>query len=370
MLAHCLAGLKVLDLTQFIPGPFASQWLADLGAEVVKVEPPIGDPMRIMGPLDSDGTTAFYKLANRNKTVVRLDLKDEGGKRIFGGLVAAADVLIEGYRPGVMARLGLDDATLGALNPRLIHCSLSGYGQTGPFADQAGHDLTYLALSGALATTGTPERPVIPFPPQADHAGANTVVIAVLAALLKRAGDGKGVRLDVSLTEAALAWMGGVLTNAHRGGETARERGVINGGAAYYRVYRTGDGRFLAAAPIEEKFWAAFCTALGRPDLLARHRDPLPQTALIAELEAVFATRGRDAWMEILGPVNCCVAPVLEPSELPDHPQIAARGLVARSDGGLIEVLLPILMDGARAHSRRPVSEDSAEAVLAGWRGR
>ena len=370
MLAHCLAGTRVLDLTQFIPGPLASQWLGDLGAEVVKVEPPGGDPMRTMGAVDADGTTAFYKIANRNKTVVRLDLKDPRGHRLFEQLVTAADVLIEGYRPGVMARLGFDDDRLAALNPRLIHCSLSGYGQTGPYATKAGHDLTYMALSGGLATSGTAERPTIPFPPQADHAGAMATVIAVLAALLRRAGSGKGARLDVSLTESALSWMGGVLTAAARWGDQGREQGLINGGAAFYQIYRTGDGRFLAVAPIEDKFWASFCTALDRPDLLARHHDTLPQTALIAELQAIFVTKSRDEWMAILGPADCCVAPVLEPTEVPDHPHHVARSLIDRSEDGLVEVLLPMLMDGARAKARRPFADDTAEAVAAGWRGK
>ena len=370
MLAHCLAGIRVLDLTHFIPGPLATQWLADLGAEVVKVEPPGGDPMRTMGPLDSDGTTPFYKLANRNKTVVRLDLKDERGHRLFEQLVAAADVLIEGYRPGVMARLGFGDQALAALNPRLIHCSLSGYGQTGPYAAKAGHDLTYMALSGGLAASGTADRPTIPYPPQADQAGAMAAVIAVLAALLKRAGSGKGARLDVSLAESALSWMGGVLTAAGRWGDEGREQGLINGAAAFYQIYRAGDGRFLAVAPIEDKFWAGFCAALGRPDLVVRHHDPLPQTALIAELQTILATKSRDEWMTIFDPADCCVAPVLEPSEVPDHPHHVARQLVERREDGLIEVLLPMLIDGARAKTRRPFADDTAEAVAAGWRAK
>jgi crotonobetainyl-CoA:carnitine CoA-transferase CaiB-like acyl-CoA transferase len=327
--------------------------------------------MRTMGIPDADGTTAFYKLANRNKTVVRLDLKDDRGRRLFEQLVTAADVLIEGYRPGVMDRLGFGEAALAALNPRLIYCSLSGYGQTGPYATKAGHDMTYMALSGGLAASGTAERPVMTYPPLADHAGAMSAVIAVLAALLKRAGSGKGARLDVSLAEAALSWMGGVLTAGRRWGDEGREQGMINGGAAYYHIYRTADGRFLAVAPIEEKFWAGLCNALGRPDLIPRQHDPLPQEALTAELQSIFATRGRDDWMIILDPADCCVAPVLEPSEVPDHPQVISRRLVERGQqDDLIEVLLPMLIDGARAKTRRPLAEDSAEAVAAGWRAK
>ena len=367
MLAQCLAGTRVLDLSCFVPGPFATQWLADLGAEVVKVEPPAGDPLRTMGPLDPDGTTPFYKLANRNKTVVRLDLKQPDGRRTFERLAAAADVLVAGLRPGALERLGLGAQRLRAINPRLIHCALSGYGQTGPLAGRAGHDLTYMALSGGLTASGPAERPVMTFPPLADHAGAQAVVTAVLAALLARGRTGQGLHLDVSLTEAAQAWMGGVLTIAERWGNPPREQGLINGGAACYRLYRTRDGGWMALAALEGKFWAAFCTVVGHPEWIHRHNDPLPQAALIAELEALFAARTRAEWVAALAAADCCCEPVLDPVELPDHPQARARGLVRRSDG-LVEVLLPVLMDGACARDRRPHVDEEVETVLTTWR--
>ncbi|CAA7618374.1 CaiB/BaiF CoA-transferase family protein [Magnetospirillum sp. UT-4] len=370
MLAECLAGIRVLDLSQYIPGPFATQWLSDLGAEVVKVEPPAGDPMATMGPLDGDGTSVFYKLANRNKAVVTIDLKDEDGRRVFTKMLAAADVLVEAYRPGVLARLGFGPETVGKLNPRLIHCSLSGYGQDGPHAAVAGHDLTYVALTGGLWASGTGERPVMTFPPLADHAGAAMVVVAVLAALVRRGTTGKGGQVDVSLSEAALAWMGGVLTQARRFGDGGREDAIINGGAACYRVYRTRDGRFVALAALEDKFWRRFCAAVERPDWIGRQSDPMPQAALIAELEALFAGRDRESWTALLAPVDCCFEPVLEPAEVAHHPQWKARGLVQagidRDD--VVEVLLPVLLDGARALHRRPFKRCSPEEVLAGWR--
>lgn len=367
MLAECLAGIRVLDLTQFIPGPFATQWLSDLGAEVVKVEPPAGDPMRTMGPCDGDGTTPFYKLANRNKRVVRLDLKDADGGRRFADLAARADVLVEAYRPGVMDRLGFGRDRLAALNPRLVHCSLSGYGQFGPMAARAGHDLTYVALTGGLWASGTGAAPVMTFPPLADHAGAAQVVSAVLAALLRRERTGKGAHLDVSLSEAALAWMGGILTMARRWGDPAREGDLINGGAACYRVYRCRDGRFVALAALEEKFWQAFCRAVGHEEWIHRQREPLPQAALTADLETLFAGRDRDDWVALLAPADCCLEPVLEPSEVPGHPHWRERDLV-HADDGLVEVLFPLMMDGARAMRRRRPVETSAQEVLASWR--
>lgn len=369
MLAECLAGTRVLDLTQYIPGPYAAQWLTDLGAEVVKVEPPSGDPMRTMGPLDGDGSTVFYKLANRNKTIITLDLKSEHGQAAFAKLVAKADVLLEAYRPGVLDRLGFGAEVLEKLNPRLIHCSLSGYGQTGPMAPVAGHDLTYMALTGGLFASGTAERPVMTFPPLADHAGATLTMTAILAALVRRGTTGKGCRLDVSLAEAALGWMAGVLTTAHRWGGQKREADLINGGAAFYRVYRTRDGRFVALAALEEKFWEKFCRAVGREDLICRQIEPLPQNDLIAELETLFLGRGRDEWVALLAPVDCCFEPVLEPGEVASHPQWKQRELV-QSDvdsDQLVEVLLPVRLDGARSLHRRPFKLDSAEGVLAGW---
>ncbi|OAN50216.1 carnitine dehydratase [Paramagnetospirillum marisnigri] len=368
MLSDCLSGLRVLDLSMYIPGPLATMWLSDLGAEVVKVEGPLGDPMRVMGPVDADGTTAFYKLANRNKTVVALDLKSAGGKAAFAGLLEKADVLLDGFRPGVLARLGFGDERLVGLNPRLITCRLSGYGGTGPFAERAGHDVTYLAAAGMLAASGPAERPVMTFPPLADHAGAMLAVNAILAALLRRATTGKGAVIDVSLSEAALSWMGGVLTMAERWGTPGREADLINGGAAHYRIYRTRDGRFAAIAALEEKFWRSFCTAVERPDWIARQADPLPQTAMIAELEALFASKTLAEWTTLLEPADCTFEPVLDPSEVADHPHHRARGFVRRAADGIIDVALPMLMDGQRVRDRRPLVERGAEAVLADWR--
>lgn len=369
MTTPCLDGLRVLDLTQYIPGPLATLWLSDLGAQVVKVEPPAGDPMRVMGPTDADGTTFFYKLVNRNKTVVTLDLKSAEGKERMARLLAGADVLVEAYRPGVMERLGFDAATLARLNPRLIHCSISGYGQTGPHALRAGHDMTYAALAGQLAANGIAARPVMTFPPLADHAGAMLALNAVLAALLRRATSGRGARLDVSLAEAALSWMGGVLTAAHRGQPERREQGQINGGAAYYRLYRAGCGGFIAVAPIEAKFWTAFCDAIGRPHWSCRQAEPLPQNDLIGDLERLFLEKSRDEWMALLAPADCCCEPVLDACEVLNHPQWQARDTLRRAGDGddVVDAPLPLLLDGAPPPPRQPLRQQDADWVLAQW---
>lgn len=359
MNALCLTGLKVLDLSQYVPGPFATLVLSDLGAEVVKIEPPAGDPMRVFGPLDADGTTPFYKALNAGKTLLRLDLKAAEGRAALTTLVRAADVLLESFRPGTLDRLGFGQAQLRELNPRLVHCALSGFGQDGPWRLRAGHDLSYVALTGGLALTGTREAPAIPFPPLADHAGAMQAVIAILAALVRRGITGAGASLDVSLFESALSWQ----YMAHGDPSPGRERDLLNGGAAFYRIYRTADGRFLAVAPIEPKFWQAFCEAAGRPDLIARQAEPLPQTALIEEVAALIASRNFAEWTALLEPIDCCVEPVLEPAEAAAAAHVVARGLLG--PGGRITT--PVFVDGAAPARGMPPVEVAAESVIAAW---
>ncbi len=368
MIAACLAGLRVVDLSQYLPGPFAGQILADLGAEVVKVEPPGGDPMRGIGPPDPDGVSAYYKLVNAGKRVVRIDLKAEEGQAAFRRLITAADVLLESYRPGMLARLGFGRPALAALNPRLVHCALSGYGQTGPKAGKGGHDLNYLAWGGGLVTSGSAARPTIAHPPVADHAGALQAVISILAALLRRERGGEGAFLDVSLAETVLAWQGGQLTAALRGRPMTRGRELLNGGSACYGIYETADGRFVTLGALEPKFWAAFCEAAGRPEWIARQAEALPQDALIAEVAALFQTRDLATWQGLLDGVDCCWQPVLGPEELLTDPQAEARGLL-RQTGDLAEVLFPALIDEQAPAPRRPLEEIAVEAVLESWAG-
>ncbi|MEX0758426.1 MAG: CoA transferase, partial [Tistlia sp.] len=321
-----LTGTRVLDLSQWLPGPAAGQLLADLGAEVLKVEPPAGDPMRALGPLDGDGVSAWYKTLNAGKAVVRLDLKSEAGREAFRRLVAVADVLLESYRPGTLEKLGLGRADLAEFNPRLVHCALSGYGQSGPYAQKAGHDINYMAVGGGLVASGPEAAPSVAYPPVADHASALQAVVTILAALIRRGAAGPGAYLDVSLMETVLAWQALPLTAALRPGwQPERGRAALNGGAACYRVYRTADGRFVTLGAIEAKFWRTFCEAVGRPDLIERQWEAFPQDALNGEVEAVFAAAPLVHWTALLGPLDCCFEPVPELAEVADHPQVAAR---------------------------------------------
>jgi crotonobetainyl-CoA:carnitine CoA-transferase CaiB-like acyl-CoA transferase len=363
-----LCGIRVLDLSQYIPGPYAALMLADLGAEVVKVEPPGGDPMRQLGPRDGDGISPLWKLMNGGKTVVEIDLKSGAGRDALEELLRHADALVESYRPGVMDRLGFTRARLEELNPRLVHAALSGYGQTGPWRLRTGHDLNYMALAGGLAQSGPAERPLMASPPTADFASGLQAAMTVCGALLGRERSGRGAYLDLSLAETVLAWQSATMTSALRPGfAPERAANLLNAGAACYQVYRAGDGRFVTLAAIEEKFWRNFCEAVGRADLIARQWEAMPQTALIADVAAVFAAKSATEWEATLGPVDCCFGLVVEPADVPAHPQIAARGMVARR-GDTMEALFPAHVDGRPPAPRAPVSVVPAAEVIARWK--
>ncbi|PNU19269.1 carnitine dehydratase [Geothermobacter hydrogeniphilus] len=370
MLSDCLTGIRVLDLSQYLPGPFATQLLGDLGAEVLKVEPPAGDPMRSFILADGDGVSPFYKQVNAGKAVAELDLKTPVGRESLAELVRVADVLLESYRPGVLERLGFGRERLEQLNSSLVHCALSGFGQSGPCRERAGHDLTYLAMSGMLSLTGTAQTPVIPFPPICDYAAGKQAATTILAALLRRGRTGRGAFIDVSLFEMALSWQSFGLTAAGRPGETfGRGRDLLTGGAACYQIYRTADDRFVALGAIEEKFWRRFCETVERPDWIGRQRQPLPQTELIGEVAALFAGETLAHWRSLFVKVDCCFEPVLEQHEVPDHPHVRQRGLVQiYPRERRTEALFPAWVDGRPPQPRQPLSKVTAAEALAMWK--
>lgn len=359
MLAEALTGIQVLDLSQYLPGPYATQLLADLGADVLKIEPPHGDPMRSFIMQDNDGLSPWYKQVNAGKKQLQLNLKTHRGQEKLAKLLRDADILLESYRPGVMARLGFDRARLRELNPRLIHCALSGFGQTGPCRDRAGHDLTYLAMSGMLSLTGTPETPVIPFPPICDYAAGKQAATSILAALLKRDRTGQGAFIDVSLFEMALSWQSFALTAASRPGkEFARGRDLLTGGAACYQIYRTADDRFVALGAIEEKFWKTFCSTVGRPDWIERQQEPFPQEELIAELRDLFASATLADWQQRFNGIDCCLEAILEHAEVASHPHVQQRKLLQnRATEGNYDTLFPAWVDDRPPPPRRPLQE-------------
>jgi crotonobetainyl-CoA:carnitine CoA-transferase CaiB-like acyl-CoA transferase len=368
MPAETLQGIHVLDLSQYLPGPYATQILADLGAEVVKIEPPAGDPMRRFLLQDSDGLSPWYKQVNAGKTVVRLDLKMAPERTRLETLVQRADILLESFRPDVLERLGCGRARLRELNPSLIHCALSGFGQTGPCRERAGHDLTYLAMSGMLSLTGTAETPVMPFPPICDYAAGKQAATAILAALLRRERSGRGAYIDVSLFEMALSWQAVALTAAARPEQDFR-RGcdLLTGGAACYHIYRTADNRYVALGALEEKFWQRFCVTVERPDWVPRQHDPLPQEELIAAVSKLLVSQPLMVWQQHFAEVDCCFEAVLEPHEVAIHPQVRQRQLVQERSNDSYDVLFPLWSDDRPPASRPPLREGTAVAVEKAW---
>ncbi len=321
-----LHGVRILDLTRLLPGPFATLVLADLGADVVKVEDPAGaDWLRWLPPVSGEQSDAFHAL-NRNKRSLSLDLRRPEGAAAFLRLARRADAIVESFRPGVMDRLGIGWGRLREENPRIVLCSISGFGQDGPYALRAGHDLDYCAYAGVLATNGPPERPIPLGVQVADVAGGSWPAVAgILAALLRARATGEGAHVDVSMTEGALAMLAMAHGMASGRGSPIGRAELLTGGSACYGVYRTKDGRHVALGALEPKFFAGFCAAVGRPDLAERQLDD-GGAGPRAQLEAIFAGRTRDEWAAFALAHDVCLAPVLEGDEPKDDPQLRARG--------------------------------------------
>ncbi|MDQ6855535.1 MAG: CoA transferase [Candidatus Dormibacteraeota bacterium] len=322
-----LTGVRVLDLSRLLPGPFATMILTGLGADVVKVEDlEGGDYMRWMPPLH-DGTAAMFTAINRNKRSLRLDLKSARGRALFLDLAERSHVVLESFRPGVMDRLGLGTAVLHDRNPRLVVCSISGFGQDGPDRLRAGHDLDYLARAGVLSITAdTDGRPVIPGVQMADiGGGAQSAVIAILAALRRAEQTGKGSHCDVSMLDGMLSWMSPHIAATRAGSDAGPQAMMLNGGYPCYRVYRCADG-WVAVGALEPKFWARLCELLDVEDLrdLAFATGKAAEDA-VARLESVFVGSTRAQWRERLGEEDACCEPVLRIDELLEDPQVRHR---------------------------------------------
>jgi len=328
MKAHrFLENVRVIDLSQYIPGPFATRQLADLGANVIKIEPPGGDPMRFFMHGDTDELSPVYRHINRGKRICMLDLKTDEGKQCLTDLLAGADILLESFRPGVLARLGFDRNELDRINPGLIHCALSGYGQNGPYASRAGHDINYNALSSQSIVSGSAQRPVIGYPPIADHAAAMQASVAMLAALHARGHNPGSIYLDISIAESIMSWQYlPILTNAE-----ARAASILNGGAACYNIYQCADARFISLGAIETGFWKNFCDALQKPQWISQQYASMPQQTLIAEVAEHIIRRPLDYWHQLLDTLDCCYAPLLTPAQLGANPQVQARASLSQS---------------------------------------
>lgn len=333
-----LHATRVLDLTRLLPGAVCSMMLRDLGAEIIKIEDPQGgDYARWLHP-QIDGMGVFFRSSNRGKRSVVIDLKSAAGQAVLHRLVESADVLIEGFRPGVTARLAADYEALRAINPRLVYCSLSGWGQSGPRASVSGHDINYIASNGVL---GAEQNPQTPGTQMADVAGSYVAVMGILAALLKRERSGEGAYVDVSLTEAAMpmamaSWVN-VMAPTNDGPFMS-----LRGESACYRVYRTADDQPVALGAIELKFWTNFCEAAGKPEWIERQALREAQPGLIDEVAALFETKTAVEWDNLLEDADCCFSRVVKPEQLLDDTQMRERGMVGMTEAGVPWMRSPI----------------------------
>ncbi len=309
-----LAGVRVLDLTRLLPGGYCTYLLAFLGADVVKVEDPwTGDYSRWMPPFQN-GESVVHRHLNHGKRSITLNLKTDEGVAILLRLVAGFDVLVESFRPGVMARLGVGPEALFEANARLIYCPITGYGQAGPMSGRAGHDINYLAEAGLLALTGAgPTGLSLPPVQIADLAGGGmSAAVGILAALSRRIGGSGGVTVDVSMLDGVLAWlMIPLATFLATAARPTAQQGPLTGGYACYRTYRAADGRHLAVGALEPKFWGELCQALDRRDMINdQYGPPERQAEMAAALQQAFSHHSADEWFERLAGLDVCVSAV------------------------------------------------------------
>ena len=362
-----LHGIKVIEFAALGPCPMAAMILADLGAEVVRIE-------RKLPPGAKPGSELFdprIDILNRSRRVVTLDLKKPEGIAAARQLIAGADILVEGFRPGVMERLGLGPDEALKANPRLVFGRMTGWGQTGPLASAAGHDINYLSLSGALHAIGEPGRkPVVPLNLVADcGGGAMLLVVGVLAALTEARNSGKGQVVDTAMTDGSALLMTMMYTLKAMG-EWTQQRGsnLLDGGAHFYDTYRCRDGKYISIGPIEPQFYALFLakTGLTDPDF-SQQWDRARWPELKARLAAHLETRSRDEWCQLLEGSDACVAPVLDMDEAPEHPHNRARGTFIEVGGIIQPAPAPRFSRSTPATPRPPITGATGEDVLADW---
>ena len=360
-----LAGIRVLDLTRLLPGPLATQHLFDQGAEVIKVEDTgQGDYARTMGAMAGD-SSYFYQLVNRGKQSIRLNLKHAQGRDLFLRLVECADVVVEGFRPGVMSRLGLGFEALHARNSKLVMCSITGYGQTGPHAHRAGHDINYLAAAGVLDQTGA-----VAGPPALSNlqvgdllGGSMGAFAGIMVALFAAQRTGKGRHLDIAMTDVVLAHTVFPMVEALAHGQV-KPRGddLLTGAVPCYGVYETADGRYMAVGALEEKFWKLLCDTLQRPDLEPLHLATGEAGARArAALAGCFRSRTLASWRAVFDTVDCCVTPVLRLDEVLQCDYVLARQRMI-DVGGVLQHA-PLFRPGDRSHHIKAAPEQGADTA-------
>jgi len=324
-----LEGIRILDLSRLLPGPYMTQLMTDLGAEVIKVETPrLGDHAR-MAPPDMELGDMFGAI-NRGKKSIAINYRNRRGREILLKLAGTADVFIEGFRPGVVNKWGLDYESVQAAKPDIVYCSLSGYGQEGPYSQRAGHDLNYASIGGAVALNARSGEKPMPYGlPVADLSGGMLAGMAILSALIGRGRIGQGMYLDMALLDGVISWMTPLAAAAYFSGiEVAAASLPLLGGLACFNVYETADGKYLSLAALEPAFWGDFCKVTGREDLLPRQFD----RTIDKEIAGIFLQRRRDDWLDAFADSDGCVEAVHSFKEMLEHPQVRARGYV-REEG-------------------------------------
>jgi crotonobetainyl-CoA:carnitine CoA-transferase CaiB-like acyl-CoA transferase len=332
-----LEGIRVLDLSRLAPGPFCTMLLGDLGADVLLVEAPPqalpGGGVRPEQAIDPEAgdRAAAYNALGRNKRSIILNLRHDEARRLFYRLAETADVVLEGFRPGVVKRLGVDYETIRGINPRIVYCSLSGYGQDGPYAQMVGHDINYISIAGALGMIGWPEQPpAIPLNVIADFAaGGLHAAYAILAALLARQRTGRGQHLDIAMSDGVMYLLTLAITQHLATGEVPRPgETLLNGGVPFYNVYQTKDGRWISVGSLEPHFFANLCRAMGREDFIPLQYDAARREEVFAYFRETFRTKTRDEWFQVLRETDICVAPVYSLDEALADPHNQHRGMV------------------------------------------
>ncbi len=346
-----LADVRVVDFSQFLPGPYATHLMATLGAEVVKIEPPGGDPMRRVLCPRAEAVSPLYRQVNVGKTIWFRDLKSPTDRDQVKKLLSRSHVMLNGYRPGVMDRLGLSDRVLEAINPGLVRCHLSGFGATGPYRLKAGHDINYCALAGLYSFHEKDGFPEMVFPLLADHVGGLQAVNAILAALYRREKTGRGCHLDISLYETLFSWQ-----SIDR---LPGLRSLLTGGAAYYNMYRTADKRILTLGALEEKFWERFCRGIGQPALARRYTDPIPQLSLLSRVRKIMAGRTAADWENRFREIDCCLQLVPLPDEMITHGHCVSRGVLEEN-----QVHYPGKIDGFGTPSLEPCRDRDMNEIF------
>jgi crotonobetainyl-CoA:carnitine CoA-transferase CaiB-like acyl-CoA transferase len=378
-----LSGITVLDLTRLLPGGFCTQLLADFGADVIKVEdtgagdyirqaPPYYEPEPGHDEAEIASTrSALYLSLNRSKRSIRLDLKSDDGRAAFMRLAEAADVVVEGFRPGVTERLGVDYESVKQVSPGIVYCSITGYGQDGPSRDRAGHDLNYLGSTGLLAMTGAADGPPVQPAGQIGDlgGGAMTSAFGILIALFEKQRTGRGQMIDISMTDGALSWLAMPAAAHFADGQIpGRGSSILNGGVCCYLPYEAADG-WITCGALEPKFWRAFCEGSGHPELVEVQFEK-PGGEGWEKVAAVFRERTRDEWKAFNDRHDCCIEPILELDEALESDLVRERGMVVEFEqpgaGTVRQLGNPVKLSGTPALEPRPapgIGADTAEVL-------